>query len=188
MIIKRIFDLFFSLILIILFSPLFIIIFILIFGETRKSVLHFSKRVGKNNEIFNMIKFKTMKENTPDVATHLLKNPEKYINKSGQFLRKTSLDELPQLFSIFIGKMSFVGPRPALFNQKDLIELRTKKGIHKILPGLTGYAQINGRDNLSIEEKVKFDEYYLYNRGYFLDLKIILFTIIRIFTNKDVHH
>ena len=185
---KRIFDLVFSLIFIAIFSPIILIIFFLVFLETKNSAFHISKRIGKDNKTFNMIKFKTMKDNVPDVATHLLQNPDHYITKSGKFLRKTSLDELPQLFSILLGKMSFVGPRPALHNQKDLIKLRTQKGIHKIIPGLTGYAQINGRDSLTIEEKVKFDEFYLYNRGYILDIKIILLTILMIFKNKDIHH
>jgi O-antigen biosynthesis protein WbqP len=135
-----------------------------------------------------MLKFKTMRDNTPDVATHLLKNPGDYVTKSGKFLRRTSLDELPQLFSIFLGQMSFVGPRPALFNQEDLIQLRSAKKIHKILPGLTGYAQINGRDNLSIEQKVFYDEYYLNNSSFLLDIKIITITFLKLFKNKDVHH
>ena len=186
--IKRFFDLTLSLIFILIFTPLFFMIFIIILIEIKGSAFHYSNRIGKNNKIFKMIKFKTMKDNTPDVATHLLENPGEYITKSGKFLRRTSLDELPQLFSIFSGKMSFVGPRPALYNQQDLINLRNKKNIHSLLPGLTGYAQINGRDNLSIEEKVLYDEYYLKNYSFCLDIKIILLTFLKLFKNKDVHH
>ena len=130
--IKRFFDLTLSLIFILIFTPLFFMIFIIILIEIKGSAFHYSKRIGKNNKIFKMIKFKTMKDNTPDVATHLLENPGEYITKSGKFLRRTSLDELPQLFSIFSGKMSFVGPRPALYNQQDLINLRNKKNIHSL--------------------------------------------------------
>ena len=185
---KRFFDIILSSLLIFVFSPIFFLIFLFVLVETKSSPFHYSKRVGKENIIFKMLKFKTMRDNTPDVATHLLKNPEDYVTKSGKFLRRTSLDELPQLFSIFLGQMSFVGPRPALFNQEDLIQLRSAKKIHKILPGLTGYAQINGRDNLSIEQKVFYDEYYLNNSSFFLDIKIITITFLKLFKNKDVHH
>lgn len=185
---KRFFDLSLSLIFILLFAPLFLIIFIIILIEIKGSAFHYSRRIGKNNKIFKMIKFKTMKDDTPDIATHLLDNPDHYITKSGKFLRRTSLDELPQLFSIFCGKMSFVGPRPALHNQQDLINLRYKKNIHRLIPGLTGYAQINGRDNLTIEEKVHYDEYYLKNYSFYLDIKIILLTFVKLFKIKDVHH
>lgn len=135
-----------------------------------------------------MPKFRTMKVNAPNVATHLLKNPDKYIYKFGFFLRKTSLDELPQIYSLLLGQMSFVGPRPALFNQKNLIKKRTKLGIHKILPGITGWAQINGRDSLSINDKVKFDFYYLKNKSIYLNIKIIIKTIFSIFLYKNISH
>lgn len=185
---KRLFDIILSSLFMIIFSPIFLIIFLFVLLETKRSPFHYSKRIGKDNVIFKMLKFKTMRDNTPHVATHLLANPEKYVTKSGKFLRRTSLDELPQLLSIFLGKMSFVGPRPALFNQEDLIKLRFEKKIHKILPGLTGYAQINGRDNLSIKEKVFYDEYYMNNNNFFFDIKIIILTFLKLFKNKDVHH
>jgi O-antigen biosynthesis protein WbqP len=129
-------------------------------------VLYWSDRVGRNNRIFRMPKFRTMRTDTPAVATHLLGDPDRYVTSIGKLLRKTSLDELPQLISIIKGDMSFVGPRPALFNQDDLIELRTSKGIHRLIPGLTGWAQINGRDELPIPVKVEFDQYYLLNTDF----------------------
>jgi len=135
-----------------------------------------------------MPKFRTMVMQTPNIATHELRNPNIYITKIGLFLRKTSLDELPQFFSIIKGDMNFVGPRPALFNQDDLIRIRTKKNIHKINPGITGWAQINGRDNITIEEKVKLDFYYLENASLILDLKILFLTIIQVFKKNNISH
>lgn len=129
---------------------------------------------------FKLYKFRTMKTDTPNVATHLLKNPEKYITSIGKFLRKSSLDELPQLINILKGDMTYVGPRPALYNQYDLIHLRTKAGVHRLLPGVTGWAQINGRDAISIKEKVKYDKYYLNNRSVKFDLKIVFLTVLRV--------
>ena len=152
------------------------------------SILYWSERVGKDNTIFDMPKFRTMKIGTPKVATHLLGNPSDHLTIIGSFLRKTSLDELPQLWSILIGDMSLVGPRPALFNQYDLIELRTQFGVDKLTPGLTGWAQINGRDNISIREKVQFDVYYLTNISWSLDLKIILLTIYYAIRRVNVSH
>jgi O-antigen biosynthesis protein WbqP len=151
-------------------------------------VLYWSNRVGKDNKIFKMPKFRTMRTDTPAVATHLLGDPDKYVTGIGRILRKTSLDELPQLISIVKGDMSFVGPRPALFNQDDLVELRTRKGIHLLTPGLTGWAQINGRDELPIPVKVDFDEYYLKNRSFFLDLKIIAQTALKVLRKEGVTH
>lgn len=151
-------------------------------------VLYWSNRVGKNNEIFKMPKFRTMRTDTPAVATHLLGDPDLYVTGIGKILRKTSLDELPQLLSIVKGDMSFVGPRPALFNQDDLIELRTGKGIHQLTPGLTGWAQINGRDELPIPVKVEFDQYYLVNRSFWLDMKIILQTALKVVRREGVTH
>jgi O-antigen biosynthesis protein WbqP len=139
-------------------------------------ILYWSDRVGMDNRIFKMPKFRTMRIDTPPVATHLLTNPDAYLTPIGSFLRKFSLDELPQLWSILKGHMSFIGPRPALFNQDDLIELRTNKGIHKLVPGITGWAQINGRDDIPIPLKVKYDEYYMKNKSFFLDLKILWLT------------
>jgi len=150
--------------------------------------LYWSKRVGKNNEIFLMPKFRTMYINTPQVATHLLFDPKQYLIWGGSLIRKISLDELPQLYSVIVGDMSLVGPRPALFNQNDLIALRTEKGIHHLKPGVTGWAQINGRDELSISKKVEVDEYYLRNISLSLDLKIILLTVVKVLGMKGVSH
>jgi O-antigen biosynthesis protein WbqP len=155
---------------------------------SRGSVLYWSDRVGRYNVVFKMPKFRTMMLDTPPVATHLLADPNRYVTQLGKFLRKSSLDELPQLFSILKGDMSFVGPRPALFNQDDLIALRTAKGVQRILPGLTGWAQVNGRDDLPIPVKVEFDEYYLKNRSMTLDLKILLMTASQALMGKGVKH
>lgn len=185
---KRIFDLVMSLILIvILFIPM-LIIALLVKLTSRGPIFYWSDRVGINNTIFKMPKFRTMRMNTPSVATHLLENPERYLTSIGKFLRKTSLDELPQLFSILKGDISFVGPRPALFNQNDLIDLRTKKGIHKLVPGLTGWAQINGRDDLPIPVKVEFDEYYLHHRSFIFDFKILTLTFFKVICGEGVKH
>lgn len=151
-------------------------------------VLYWSDRVGRNNKIFRMPKFRSMRIDTPAVATHLLENPDQWLTPVGAFLRKSSLDELPQIWSILVGDMSFVGPRPALYNQDDLIALRTAKGVHVLIPGLTGWAQINGRDELPIPVKVDFDEYYLKNRSLWLDMKIILMTFIKVLRKEGVQH
>lgn len=150
--------------------------------------LYWSERVGKNNLIFKMPKFRSMRVGTPAVATHLLREPNAHMTPIGSFLRKSSLDELPQLWSILRGEMSFVGPRPALFNQYDLIELRTSHGVQNLIPGITGLAQINGRDCLSIEEKVEFDVGYLERQSFLLDVKIIFWTVINVFRIKGVSH
>ena len=150
--------------------------------------LYWSERVGKNNVIFRMPKFRTMRVETPAVATHLLGDSDHWLTPIGKFLRKTSIDELPQLWNIIAGDMSIVGPRPALFNQDDLIALRTEKGIHTLLPGLTGWAQINGRDELPIPVKVEFDEYYLKHRSFSLDIQIILRTFIKVANSEGVKH
>ena len=150
--------------------------------------LYWSDRVGRDNKIFKMPKFRSMQINTPAVATHLLKNPDTYLTPIGSFLRKSSLDELPQLWSILIGDMSFVGPRPALFNQHDLIELRTRNGVHTLLPGLTGWAQINGRDELPIPQKAALDIEYLHKMTFFLDLKIIALTGLKVIRRDNVTH
>ena len=152
------------------------------------SILYWSDRVGKNNSIFKMPKFRTMRTDTPAVATHLLGDPDRWLSPIGKFLRKTSLDELPQLFSILTGDMSIVGPRPALFNQDDLVALRTEKGVHKLTPGLTGWAQINGRDELPIPVKVDFDVWYLEHRSFWLDLKIIVMTFVKVLRKEGVTH
>ncbi len=150
--------------------------------------LYWSDRVGSNNTIFKMPKFRTMRTDTPAVATHLLGEPDRWLTPIGKFLRKSSLDELPQLFSILTGDMSIVGPRPALFNQDDLIALRTEKGVHRLTPGLTGWAQINGRDELPIPVKVEFDEWYLHNRSLVLDFNIIVQTFVKVLRKEGVTH
>jgi O-antigen biosynthesis protein WbqP len=151
-------------------------------------ILYWSERVGKDNTIFYMPKFRSMKIGAPKVATHLLDNASDHLTVIGSFLRKTSLDEIPQLWSILIGDMSIVGPRPALFNQYDLVELRTQYGVDQLTPGLTGWAQINGRDSISIKEKVQLDVYYLKNIGWKLDIKIILLTIIYAIGQVGISH
>lgn len=150
--------------------------------------LYWSERVGRNNTIFKMPKFRSMQIGTPAVATHLLSDPDRYLTPIGSFLRKSSLDELPQLWSIVKGDMSFVGPRPALYNQHDLIELRTRSGVHRLLPGLTGWAQINGRDELPIVQKVALDVQYLQQQSFRLDLKIIFLTALKVLRRDNVTH
>lgn len=150
--------------------------------------LYWSDRVGRHNCIFKMPKFRSMRIDTPAVATHLLQKPEQWLTPIGSFLRKSSLDELPQLWSIFKGDMSFVGPRPALFNQYDLIALRTEKGVHELVPGLTGWAQVNGRDELPITQKVDLDEQYLQLRSIRFDLKILWMTALKVLARDGVSH
>ncbi|MFH1062532.1 MAG: sugar transferase [Candidatus Omnitrophota bacterium] len=185
---KRIFDFILAFILMSLFSVPMLLIAAYIKLISKGPAIFWTDRVGINNIIFKMAKFRTMKLNTPQVATHLMKNPEKYLIPGGKFLRISSLDELPQLFNILKGNMSFVGPRPALFNQDDLVELRTKKNIHKLVPGITGWAQVNGRDDLEIPVKVSFDEYYLRNRSFAFDLNIIFLTAIKVLKRDGVKH
>ena len=151
-------------------------------------VLYWSDRVGRNNTIFKMPKFRSMQIGTPAVATHLLSNPDSYLTPIGSFLRKSSLDELPQLWSIIKGDMSFVGPRPALFNQHDLIELRTRSGVHELLPGLTGWAQVNGRDELPIPAKVKLDVVYLNRQSLWFDVRILWLTFVKVLRRDGVSH
>ena len=167
---------------------IFLIIVILIKVTSSDSVIHQSTRIGRNNKTFKMPKFRTMKLNTPDVATHLLAEAAQFVTPIGKFLRKASLDEIPQLWSIIKGDMAFVGPRPALYNQDDLIALRTQKGIHQLTPGITGWAQIKGRDELPIPEKVEMDFYYIKNRSNSLDLKIIWHTLFAVFKSKGITH
>jgi O-antigen biosynthesis protein WbqP len=165
-----------------------LVIAIMVKLTSKDPVFYWSDRVGINNIIFKMPKFRTMRINTPAVATHLLENPNKYLTPIGPFLRKLSLDELPQLWSVLRGDMSFVGPRPALYNQDDLMELRTEMGIHKIIPGITGWAQINGRDDLPIPIKVGYDEYYLKNRSFIFDIKILFLTLFKTVRSEGVQH
>jgi O-antigen biosynthesis protein WbqP len=185
---KRILDFTAALALLLAFSIPMLLIALLVKVTSIGPMLYWSDRVGKNNTIFKMPKFRTMRTDTPAVATHLLADPDQYLTSIGKFLRKSSLDELPQLLSILKGDMSFVGPRPALFNQNDLVELRTKKGIHILTPGLTGWAQINGRDELPIPVKVGFDEYYLKHRSFLFDVKIILMTFFKVLRSEGVKH
>ncbi len=182
------FDFAIAIILIIFLFPPMLIIAVMIILRSDGPIIYWSDRVGKENKIFRMPKFRTMKINTPDIATHLMHGPDDFLSPGGKFLRRTSLDELPQLFIILTGNMSFVGPRPALFNQYDLIALRTSAGIDKIKPGITGWAQINGRDELSIEEKVAYDLEYLENHSFWLDLKILWLTLLKVINNQDISH
>jgi O-antigen biosynthesis protein WbqP len=185
---KRVFDIIVALTLLLLISPLLVVVAVLIKATSRGPVLYWSYRVGRKNERFRMPKFRTMRANTPEVATHLLLDPTHYLTPVGSVLRLTSLDELPQLWSILAGDMSFVGPRPALFNQDDLIALRTERGIHMLLPGLTGWAQVNGRDELPIPVKVQFDYEYLQRRSLKFDLQIICMTAVKVLRGEGVRH
>ena len=185
---KRIFDLIVCIILLcLLFLPMVVISIMIIF-TSKGPIFFWSNRVGINNTIFEMPKFRTMFTNAPVVASHLMKNSNEFLSTIGGFLRKYSLDEFPQLFSILKGDMSFVGPRPALYNQYDLIEMRKINGIHKLTPGLTGWAQINGRDNISLSEKVDLDFYYLQRKSFIFDLKIIALTALKVIKRDDVSH
>ncbi len=174
--------------LIIFLFPIFLFVSFLILISDGRPILFWSRRVGLNNTFFFMPKFRTMKIKTPDLPTHELNNPQDYLIRFGTGLRKASLDELPQLYCILMGNLNFVGPRPALHNQVDLISKRLTCDIHKIKPGITGWAQVNGRDEISIEKKVSLDTYYLKNRSIFLNTKIILLTFIQIFRSKGVRH
>lgn len=183
---KRCFDLISSLGGIILFSPILLLLALIIKVTSPGPILFKQRRIGKNNEEFMIYKFRTMRIDTPNVATHLLKNPEQYITPIGKFMRKTSLDELPQLFNILKGEMSVVGPRPALYNQYDLIDMRTNVNVHTIKPGLTGLAQVSGRDELELDKKVYFDELYLSKQSLFYDLKLIFLTVVKVFKSEGV--
>lgn len=186
--IKRLFDTLLGAILLCVFSVPMLIIAIGIKGTSPGPVIYWSSRVGIGNRLFRMPKFRSMRTDTPALATHLLRNPDAYVTRIGAFLRKTSLDELPQLYSVLKGDMSFVGPRPALFNQDDLVTLRSAEGIQHIQPGITGWAQVNGRDDLPIPIKVSFDAFYLRNRSMILDSKIILMTLLKAFRGDGVTH
>jgi len=165
-----------------------LLVAVLVKLTSRGPALYWSDRVGRHNRIFRMPKFRSMRTDTPEVATHLLTRPETYLTPIGSFLRKSSLDELPQLWSILKGDMSFVGPRPALFNQQDLIALRTAHGVHDLVPGLTGWAQVNGRDDLPIPAKVALDAYYLAHRSLWLDGRILLRTLLHVLRREGVSH
>jgi O-antigen biosynthesis protein WbqP len=178
----------FALILLIIFSPFLLLLAIAIIVEDGFPVLFSQKRVGINYSFFHIYKFRSMKKDTPNVATHLLTNPEHYLLIIGKLIRKTSLDELPNLINIIKGDMVFVGPRPALFNQDDLMNLRVAVGVDKLKPGITGWAQINGRDDISIEKKVQLEQEYLYKRSILFDFEIIIKTFTNVLFSKGVSH
>ncbi len=173
-------------ILFVILLPIFFLVSLIILIDDGFPVFFTQKRVGINKSIFYIIKFRTMKKDTEDIATHLIDNHKSKILKSGNFLRKYSIDEIPQIINILLGDINFIGPRPALFNQYDLIELREKHNIHSIKPGITGWAQVNGRDSLSINEKLKYDKYYIKNKGIILNFKILYKTIVKVILAKDI--
>lgn len=185
---KRLFDLLLALVVGLIFLLPVLVVALAVWLTSKGPALYWSDRVGRHNHLFKMPKFRSMRVGTPAVATHLLSDPKAHLTPIGSFLRKSSLDELPQLWSIIVGDMSFVGPRPALFNQHDLIELRTKAGVHDLVPGLTGWAQINGRDELPIPEKVALDVEYLHRRSFIFDIKIILLTALKVLKRDNVTH
>jgi O-antigen biosynthesis protein WbqP len=185
---KRFIDLVLAFVAILLLAIPIFIVSLLVKITSPGPIIYWSDRVGQNNQLFRMPKFRSMRVDTPVVATHVLDNPETYLTPIGSILRKSSLDELPQLWSIIKGDLSFVGPRPALFNQYDLIEMRTQAGVHKLVPGLTGWAQINGRDELPISQKVKLDTEYLHKKSTYFDLQIIWMTALKVIQRDGVSH
>ena len=185
---KRIFDLLLGVVILALLVIPMLLISISVRLSSKGSALYWSNRVGRNNKIFKMPKFRSMMTDAPTVATHLLDNPDSYLSPIGRFLRRSSLDELPQLFSVLKGDMSFVGPRPALFNQDDLIDLRKEKGVYKLLPGITGWSQVNGRDELSIPDKVALDVEYLNRQSFWFDMKILWMTFLKVVKRDGVSH
>lgn len=185
---KRLFDVALVLVTIVILALPMLLIAVLVRITSTGPVLYWSNRVGLKNQIFRMPKFRTMQVGAPVVATHLLNGPECYLTPIGSFLRKSSLDELPQFWSILKGDMSFVGPRPALFNQDDLISLRTEMGVHELIPGLTGWAQVNGRDDLPIPQKVQLDLEYLERQSFFFDMKILWMTALKVLARDGVSH
>lgn len=178
----------FALVILIALSPIYIIVAFAILFEDGCPVFFTQKRVGINYTFFKIYKFRSMKKNTPNVATHLLTNPDQYLLKIGKFIRKTSLDELPNLINIIKGEMVFVGPRPALYNQDDLMDLRVATGVDKLKPGITGWAQINGRDDISIEKKVQLEQEYLYKKSFLFDIEILIKTFTNVLFSKGVSH
>jgi O-antigen biosynthesis protein WbqP len=185
---KRNFDLMLAVILLVGMTVPLVLVALMVRLTSPGPVLYWSDRVGKGNTLFRMPKFRSMRVDTPALATHLLQEPERYLTPIGSFLRTSSLDELPQLWSVLIGDMSFVGPRPALFNQNDLIALRTEHGVHRLIPGITGWAQINGRDDLPIPDKVRLDVEYLQRQSFWFDLRILWLTVVRVFQRHGVSH
>jgi len=185
---KRIFDLLLGVVILALLVTPLLLVAIAVRLTSKGPALYWSDRVGKNNKIFMMPKFRSMLIDTPSVATHLLNSPDAHLSPNGGFLRRSSLDELPQLFSVLKGDMSFVGPRPALFNQDDLIKLRTNNGVNKLLPGITGWAQVNGRDELSIPDKVMLDLEYMNRQSFWFDVKILWMTFLKVIKRDGVSH
>ena len=185
---KRLFDLILAMILIMVLLVPMLVIMLAIRLTSKGPALYWSDRIGFDNSIYKMPKFRSMRVDTPQVATHLMSNPDKFLSPIGRFLRQTSLDELPQLLSILKGDMSFVWPRPALYNQEDLITLRSEYGLHRLLPGLTGWAQVNGRDDLSISEKVVLEVEYMRRKSIWFDLKILWLTFLKVINRKGVSH
>jgi O-antigen biosynthesis protein WbqP len=185
---KRIFDLVVSLLAFIIFSIPMLLVAIAVWISSPGPIIYWSERVGLNNQVFSMPKFRTMRLNTPQLPTHLLSNASAFLTPIGSFLRKSSLDELPQLLCILKGQMSLVGPRPVLYNQQDLIDARTALGIHILTPGLTGWAQVNGRDELPLDLKVKYDKEYLDQKSFLMDLKILVLTVWKVLRVEDVVH
>lgn len=185
---KRIFDLLLALTAAVVLAVPVLLVAMAVRLTSAGPALYWSDRVGRHNKIFKMPKFRSMQVGTPAVATHLLADPKAHLTPIGSFLRKSSLDELPQLWSILVGDMSFVGPRPALFNQHDLIELRTQRGVHELVPGLTGWAQINGRDELPIPDKVKLDAQYLQRQSLGFDIRILWLTLVKVLRRDGVTH
>ncbi len=185
---KRLFDIFVGSLLIVLFALPMLLIALAVKLTSTGPVLHWSNRVGRGNRVFKMPKFRSMRADTPQIATHLLRDPDRFLTPFGGFLRLTSLDELPQLFSVLSGYLSLVGPRPALFNEDDLIALRTRSGVHELVPGITGWAQVNGRDDLSIPQKVSLDREYLRARSFWFDLWILTLTALKVVRCESVSH
>ena len=185
---KRIFDLLMGVFLLVLLLIPMLLIVVIVKATSEGPVLYWSDRIGKRNANFRMPKFRTMRLDTPEIATHLMSDPDSYLSPIGSFFRRTSLDELPQLFSILKGDMSFVGPRPALFNQDDLVGLRTEKGVNQLIPGLTGWAQVNGRDKLPISEKVRLDVEYMEGQSFCFDIKILWMTFLKVVRRVGVSH
>ncbi len=185
---KRLFDLCLVLLALLILTLPFLLVALLVRLTSSGTVLYWSDRVGQNNKLFKMPKFRTMQMNTPAVATHLLPEPKRFLTPVGSFLRQSSLDELPQLWSVLKGDMSIVGPRPALFNQYDLIKLRTEQGVHLLKPGITGWAQVNGRDELPIPDKVKLDVDYMHQQSLLFDLKIIALTVLKVLCKDGIQH
>jgi O-antigen biosynthesis protein WbqP len=186
--VKRFFDFGLATLAALLLAVPIVVVAFFVRMTSRGPVLYWSDRVGRYNQIFKMPKFRSMRVETPAVATHLLADPKSYLTPIGSFLRRSSLDELPQLWSIWVGDMSFVGPRPALFNQDDLIQLREQAGVHVLLPGLTGWAQVNGRDELSVPEKVKWDADYLLRQSFWFDIQILWLTFVKVIRKDGISH